>query len=97
MNTQGHVCMYIQSNQKLSNKKKRHFKYTSPKGPQGARDRPLDSRDESVLVTVMLLVQVAKEYLLNDRIPKDFHGWRTSSSISAPNWKLSPSSSIASF
>lgn len=68
--------MHIQSNHKMSNKKQRHFKYMSPKGPQGARDRPLDSRDESVLVTVVLLVQVAKECLLNDRIPKDFHGWR---------------------
>lgn len=95
--------MNIQSNQDMSNKKQRHFKYTSQKvlqeqelDPVG-RDRPLDSRDESVLVTVVLLMQVAREYLLDDRIPKDFHGWRASSSISAPNWKLRPASSIAGF
>lgn len=61
---------------------------------QGGETDPLD---ESVLVTVVLLVQVANEYLLNGRIPKNFHGWRASSTISTLTQKLSPSSSFAGF
>lgn len=58
------------------------------------RDRALD---ESVLVTVVLLVQVANEYLLNDGIPKNFQSWRASSTISALTQKLSPSTALQVF